>query len=112
MQKWSNLGAPSQKIAFLLFDRFSNLCLANAVEPLRAANNVARRQLYDWRFVTLGGTPIESSSGIPVTPNAAFGTEGAGDLLFVLAWSLEVNALIEDIVREAIENAIKEDKIT
>lgn len=33
-----------------------------------------------------------------------------GDLLFVLAWSLEVNALIEDIVREVIESAIKEDK--
>jgi len=33
-----------------------------------------------------------------------------GDLLFMLAWSLEVNALIEDVVREIIENAIKEDK--
>ena len=33
-----------------------------------------------------------------------------GDLLFMLAWSLEVNALIEDIVREVIESAIKEDK--
>ena len=35
-----------------------------------------------------------------------------GDLLFVLAWSLEVNALIEDIVREVIESAIKEGKTT
>ena len=33
-----------------------------------------------------------------------------GDLLFMLAWSLEVNALIEDVVREIIESAIKEDK--
>ena len=33
-----------------------------------------------------------------------------GDLLFMLAWSLEVNALIEDVVREVIESAIKEDK--
>lgn len=35
-----------------------------------------------------------------------------GDLLFMLAWSLEVNELIENIVREVIENAIKEDKKT
>ncbi len=35
-----------------------------------------------------------------------------GDLLFMLAWSLEVNALIEDVVREVIESAIKEDKTT
>jgi len=33
-----------------------------------------------------------------------------GDLLFMLAWSLEVNTLIEDIVREVIESAIKEDQ--
>jgi cob(I)alamin adenosyltransferase len=33
-----------------------------------------------------------------------------GDLLFMLAWSLEVNSLIEDVVREIIESAIKEDK--
>jgi len=33
-----------------------------------------------------------------------------GDLLFMLAWSLEVNALIEDVVREIIESAIKEDQ--
>jgi len=35
-----------------------------------------------------------------------------GDLLFMLAWSLEVNALIEDIVREVIESAIKVGKTT
>ena len=35
-----------------------------------------------------------------------------GDLLFMLAWSLEVNELIENIVREVIENAIKEDNKT
>jgi AraC family carnitine catabolism transcriptional activator len=34
----------------LLFPGFSNLCLANAVEPLRAANTLARRPLYRWRF--------------------------------------------------------------
>jgi len=35
-----------------------------------------------------------------------------GDLLFMLAWSLEVNELIENIIREIIENAIKEDNKT
>ena len=33
------------------------------------------------------------------------------DLLFMLAWSLEVNALIEDIVREVIACAIKEGEV-
>lgn len=50
----------------LLFDGFSNLCLANAVEPLRAANTLARRPLYDWNFLSIGAAPVRSSSGMPV----------------------------------------------
>lgn len=50
----------------LLFDGFSNLCLANAVEPLRAANTLARAELYQWRFLSLGSAPVRSSSGLPV----------------------------------------------
>ena len=50
----------------LLFDGFSNLCLANAVEPLRAANTLARTELYDWNFLSLGSAPVCSSSGMPV----------------------------------------------
>ncbi|GAB5447885.1 GlxA family transcriptional regulator [Gymnodinialimonas sp.] len=52
--------------SMLLFDGFSNLCLANAVEPLRAANTLARRTLYDWRFLSLGDALVPSSSGLPV----------------------------------------------
>jgi transcriptional regulator GlxA family with amidase domain len=52
--------------SMLLFDGFSNLCLANAVEPLRAANTLARRELYQWNFLSLEAAPIRSSSGLPV----------------------------------------------
>lgn len=85
MQIWSNVEADSKRIAFLLFDRFSNLCLANAVEPLRAANSEAGRRIFSWRFLTLDGGPAIASSGIPVAPDAALGREGPGDLLFVIA---------------------------
>ncbi|WP_420583561.1 GlxA family transcriptional regulator [Ruegeria sp.] len=67
----------------LLFDGFSNHCLANMVEPLRAANTLARQTLYEWRFSSLDGNPVQSSSGLVVTPDDA--TQALhGDVLVVM----------------------------
>ncbi len=85
MPSWRTQRAPSQHFAFLLFDAFSNLCLANAVEPLRAANTIAGRTLYTWRFLTLTGACATSSSGMSVDPAAALSVREAGDALFVVA---------------------------
>lgn len=73
----------SQHFCFLLFDGFSNHCLANAVEPLRAANMISGKSLYRWSFASLSGAGIVSSSGLPVTPHAAL-EQVAGDLLLVM----------------------------
>ncbi len=73
----------TKSVSLLLFDGFSNLCLANAVEPLRAANTLARAELYQWTFVGLGQGTLTSSSGLPVTPEPM--TAGhRGDALFVM----------------------------
>lgn len=67
----------------LLFDGFSNLCLANAVEPLRAANTLARRQLYGWTYLSLSDAPVHSSSGLPVQATP-LSSQVSGDYLFVM----------------------------
>ncbi|MEL6571652.1 MAG: GlxA family transcriptional regulator [Pseudomonadota bacterium] len=67
----------------LLFPSFSNHCLANLVEPLRAANTLSRTDFYHWRFLTMDGAPVESSSGLQVAPHAALG-DGGGDSLVVM----------------------------
>jgi len=71
------------QIDVLLFDQFSNHCLANTVEPLRAANALAGRDLYQWRFCTLDGSPVASSSGMQVAPHMALADTG-GDTLCVM----------------------------
>ena len=67
----------------LLFDAFSAHCLANTVEPLRAANTLAARQVYDWRFLTLDGGPAVSSSGMEVRAHGRLG-DCRGDLLVAM----------------------------
>ena len=71
-------------VAVLLFPAFSNLCLANAVEPLRAANTLARKTLYRWDFVGLESGPVSSSSGLPVTPATTLSQMRGADYLLVM----------------------------
>lgn len=72
------------RVLLLLFERFSMHCLANVVEPLRAANTIARRQVFDWHFVTLDGGSVASSSGLPVLPGSALAEAERADILFVM----------------------------
>ncbi|WP_037314883.1 GlxA family transcriptional regulator [Ruegeria halocynthiae] len=83
MQDWKKSPSAPQQIGVLLFDGFSNHCLANAVEPLRAANTLAGRALYDWRFLSLDSGAVTSSSGLQVAPHATLQKAG-GDMLMVM----------------------------
>lgn len=73
----------TRHFGILLFEGFSNLCLANAVEPLRAANTLTKRGLYSWRHLGFGAGPVTSSSGLPVQVNPMTSTD-TGDYLFVM----------------------------
>lgn len=83
MQKWTNDLTAVQQVDILLFDEFSAHCLANTVEPMRAANTLAGRQLYRWRFLSLSGARVVSSSGMEVTAHARL-AECRGDMLAVM----------------------------
>lgn len=85
MQEWKKRAERPQTIAVLLFERFSNHCLANTVEPLRAVNEILEREVYDWSFVTLDGKAVTSSSGLPVLPEARLSDHPGGDILMVMS---------------------------
>lgn len=84
MPIWINPESGTQDVTVLLFDRFSNYCLANTVEPMRAANDYLGRPAYRWRLVGLDGEPVTSSSGIRLLPDGRLSEEPGGDALFVL----------------------------
>ncbi|MGY3439850.1 MULTISPECIES: GlxA family transcriptional regulator [unclassified Marinovum] len=106
MRKWTRAPLETQNVAVLLFPRFSNLCLANAVEPMRAANELLMREAYRWSFVTLDGAPVESSSGLPVLPNCPLRDHPGGAFLFVLS-SYDVRAHATPAVNTALSAAAK-----
>ncbi|WP_306115948.1 MULTISPECIES: GlxA family transcriptional regulator [unclassified Roseovarius] len=85
MPEWTKASAAPVRIAFLIYDQFSNLCLANCLEPLRAANTQTSTHAFDWRIFTPDGGPVLSSSGMQVVPHAPLGELAVCDYLFVTA---------------------------
>ncbi len=53
-----------QRLAFLLLDRFSMMALSSTLEPLRMANDVSDRKLYDWTILSTDGEPVHASNGM------------------------------------------------
>jgi transcriptional regulator GlxA family with amidase domain len=74
-----------RRVAILIMPSFSNLTLAALMEPLRAANRMAGRTLFDWTVVTDDGNAIASSSGLKVTAHTSIDGLGAFEMLFVVA---------------------------
>lgn len=95
----------TKTIGITLYPGFSNLNLANTVEPLRAANDLARKRLYAWTYLGLEVTAIRSSSGLPVTPEQAL-SEARGDLL-ILCPSYGHKALCTPAGARALRAAVK-----
>ena len=66
------LGRPeltrTQEIGFYLVPGFALMGFSAAVEPLRAANRLSGKQLYNWSILTSDGESLEASSGISITP--------------------------------------------
>src|SRR3546814_14750257 len=58
------------------------LAFSSAVEPLRAANRLSGKTLYDWRILTADGKPIHSSSRMHLLPEA--GLDDCGRLHFLI----------------------------
>tara|TARA_B110000240_G_scaffold24661_1_gene25055 strand:- start:2760 stop:3692 length:933 start_codon:yes stop_codon:yes gene_type:complete len=71
------------QISILLFGDFSNHCLANILEPLRAANDLSGRTNYSWKIVTLDGLEVSSSSLLRLRSDARLADVG-GDILMVM----------------------------
>jgi transcriptional regulator GlxA family with amidase domain len=71
------------KYAFLTLPNYSLIAVANALEPLRMANRLVGKEVYEWFVVSLDGRSIDASSGLNLSPTRALDKLEAVDILFV-----------------------------
>lgn len=74
-----------RRIGVLPIDGFAAMSFAALTEPMRAANLLARRTLYDTVVYSASGHPVQSSGTMLVMPQARIGGEDRLDYLFVVA---------------------------
>ena len=75
---------------FLLLPNYTMISLASAVEPLRMANELTGRELYQWLLITADGKPLQASDGMLCLPDAAMTDDLHLDTLIV-AGGLDVS---------------------
>ena len=78
-------------VGFLLPPRFILLSYAGAIEPLRAANTLSGRVLYEWKHITMDGEPVEALSGGTFRADYKVGDDVDLDLLIVCTPTNSVN---------------------
>jgi len=74
-----------QRIEFLLLETFSMMAFTASIEPLRAANRMSGKELYQWRTLSVDGGPVTASSGVAIMPGGSLHDEITADVLFVCA---------------------------
>jgi len=73
------------RLGFLMFPGFPMACLTSAIEPLRAANEIAGRREFVWRLVAETAAPVRSSAEIGFDPDETLQETDGLDHLYLLA---------------------------
>ena len=64
------------RYAFLTLPDYSQIAVANAIEPLRMANRVSGQTAYEWLVVSLDGQPVPASNGLTFSPTVQLSQAG------------------------------------
>jgi transcriptional regulator GlxA family with amidase domain len=72
-----------QRFVFILVPEFSMMPVAAMVEPLRIANRLSERALYDWSMHSADGNPVAASNGILINVDGSLETIGEHATLIV-----------------------------
>ncbi len=75
----------TQQIGFLLLDRFSMMALSSALEPLRMANTISDRPLYNWTLISRDGGSVLASNGLESIVKCGMDTAPVLPMIAVLA---------------------------
>ena len=78
---------PPRSFGFLLIPGFSLMAFTAAIEPLRAANQLSRQELYTWKVYSPDAQNVSSKHNIEIVPDAGLEDPADVDFLFVVAGS-------------------------
>ncbi len=93
---------PKHRFVFLTLPNYTMIALASAVDALRMANRVTKRDVYEWSLVTLDGRPAMASNGLSMSPTLALEAMGPANIVFVVG-----GVQVEQAVTPALLGALR-----
>lgn len=72
-------------VTFLVFSGASIMCVASAIDPLRAANRISGEEPFRYRLVSVGGDPAMTTCGLPIAVSGRFEPDARTDVIVVIA---------------------------
>lgn len=78
-------GGPPKKFHFLLLPKTTMLAFSAAIEPLRIANQLTQKPLFEWHTLSPDGQPVSCSNGIPIQMDTGLVELDRNASLFVCA---------------------------
>jgi transcriptional regulator GlxA family with amidase domain len=73
------------RLGFMMFPGFPMACLTQAIEPLRAANEITGRREFTWTLVAESGSAVRSSAQIGFEPDVILQELEGVDHLYLLS---------------------------
>ncbi|MCP4206754.1 MAG: GlxA family transcriptional regulator [Shimia sp.] len=70
-------------LGFVIFPGFPMACLTSAIEPLRAANEIAGTRAFRWRVLSETGEAVTSSAGVVFAPDGILSDQTELDHVFL-----------------------------
>lgn len=75
----------STSLGFLIYPGFPMACLTSAIEPLRAANEIAGEKAFTWQLLSETGSRVSSSADVGFDPDSSLEQADDLDFLFLLS---------------------------
>jgi transcriptional regulator GlxA family with amidase domain len=73
------------RVTLLVLPESSMMSLASVLDPMRAANRISGRSLFEWRIATLNNKPAPLTCALAVEADTALDFNSGGDVLIVIA---------------------------
>lgn len=73
----------TEQVTFVLLPNLSMLAFTSAIEPLRIANQLTGKPLYEWRTVSEDGQPVRCSNGVEIVVDVALNEATTTGSVFV-----------------------------
>ncbi|KPN62477.1 transcriptional regulator, AraC family with amidase-like domain [Aliiroseovarius crassostreae] len=72
-------------LGILVFPGFPMACLTSCIEPLRAANEISGKDVFQWRVVAEQNAPVTSSAAVAFAPDTTLSEVTGLDYLFFVS---------------------------